>query len=140
MPRFVLLYHDCPSSAGKPSHWDLMLERGGSLMTWSLEHLPQSWRPSSPGGPAAPVEETLAARRLADHRLAYLEYEGPLSGGRGHVARRDAGAYRVLGETAQTLTVELAGGSIAGLVRLELQQDGPGRAVFGRGQGAGGEG
>ena len=43
MPRFVLLRHECPPDWVKPSHWDLMLERGQVLETWQLIDLPASW-------------------------------------------------------------------------------------------------
>ncbi len=49
-----------------------MIEFEESLRTWELLHLP--------------VEgETTAVRRLPDHRLHYLDYEGPVSSDRGHV-------------------------------------------------------
>ena len=51
-----------------------MLEAGDVLKTWALPQPPQ------PG-----VEMECTA--LADHRLAYLDYEGPLSGNRGAVTR-----------------------------------------------------
>lgn len=38
--------------------------------------------------------------RLVDHRLEYLEYEGPISGGRGAV-RRLAGGIYAAGESLQ---------------------------------------
>src|SRR5262245_53608703 len=93
MTRFVLLYHECPPSFGKPSHCDLMLEREGVLLTWSLPALPAVW-----GGEAGVAFEQIDATRLADHRLAYLDYEGPISGERGSVTRVDRGEYDVLGE------------------------------------------
>ena len=75
MARYVILTHDHPFP-----HWDLMLEAGGVLRTWRLLSEP---------GPGRVVW----AERLADHRIAYLEYEGPVSGGRGSVARWDYGTY-----------------------------------------------
>ena len=39
------------------------------------------------------------ATRLPDHRLAYLEYEGPVSGNRGVVRRIDSGKYEIDGNT-----------------------------------------
>jgi len=80
MPRFVVLEHDYPDL-----HWDLMLESGEMLMTWSL--LPQ------PFG-----EFRCPAKRLPDHRKRYLDYEGKVSGGRGSVRRVDAGTFDLLGE------------------------------------------
>lgn len=100
MPRFVLLYHECPPSLGKPSHWDLMLERDGVLLTWNLLQLPAAW-----GGDAAAIEAT----RIADHRIAYLDYEGPVSDGRGAVTRVDGGEYEVLSESEDAIRVRFDG-------------------------------
>ena len=48
------------------------------LKTWACREPPQA-------GVEIPCEA------LADHRLAYLDYEGPISGGRGSVTRWDRG-------------------------------------------------
>jgi len=80
--RFVVLEHDSP----RGRHWDLMLEHEGKLRTWAL-----AAPPDSPG--------PIPAEPLADHRLVYLDYEGPISGGRGQVRRWDAGLYQPLGPT-----------------------------------------
>jgi hypothetical protein len=78
MPRYVILAHDHPFP-----HWDFMLEAGNVLQTWRLLAEP---------GP----QRTVAAERVADHRPAYLDYEGPVSGGRGNVTRWDYGAYEMV--------------------------------------------
>lgn len=75
MPRFVILTHDWPFP-----HWDLMLEAGDVLKTWRLLQEP---------GPGREV----SAEALADHRLAYLDYEGPVSGDRGSVTRWETGEF-----------------------------------------------
>jgi hypothetical protein len=100
MPRFVLLYHDCPPSFGRTSHWDLMLESGDVLRTWALESLPQDWQAAHsrtavahPNCPLLNAENTVAATQLGDHRRDYLEKEGSLSGDRGTVIRVAAGMY-----------------------------------------------
>jgi hypothetical protein len=96
MNRFVILQHDHPEL-----HWDFMLEDGAVLKTWRLAQMP-----SQPG-------ETIAALRIGDHRLAYLDYEGPVSGNRGRVMQREKGVY------------ELMEGSLAGdrlMLRLEGNQ------------------
>ena len=100
MPRFVLLEHDHPHV-----HWDLMLERDASLRTWRL---------SAPPTQAAAIQ----AEALADHRLAYLDYEGPVSGNRGTVTRWDAGDYRVYNETPGRIEIELEGARIRGIAML----------------------
>lgn len=79
-PRFCLLHHTMEANAGRSDHWDLMLEHNGALVTFELDRLP-----AGPG-----LFET---KRLADHRLAYLEYEGHISGNRGQVIRLDRGRY-----------------------------------------------
>jgi len=101
MPRFVILVHEAPWGR----HWDLMLEKGPALATWAIP------RPPDAAG-------TLLAEALPDHRLAYLDYEGPVSGGRGHVTRWDQGTYQVDQESETGLEVVLCGGKLAGRVRL----------------------
>ena len=90
MPRFVLLRHETPPGHPRPSHWDLMLEHAGVLLTWELQTLPGLWAEAL-GEDSSDAEDTVEARRLSDHRLAYLEIEGPVSGGRGTVQRCDRG-------------------------------------------------
>ena len=75
MPRYVILTHDHPFP-----HWDLMLESGDALATWRLLDAPAAGR-------------VCRAEKLPDHRSMYLDYEGPVSGGRGVVARWDHGTY-----------------------------------------------
>jgi hypothetical protein len=102
MPRFVILEHDHPEL-----HWDLMLETGETLRTWRLA-LP----PSTLG-------QVIDALALPAHRLEYLGYEGPVSGGRGNVKRWDAGVYEEA-EPADTdaLHLVLQGMRLCGAVRL----------------------
>lgn len=122
MPRFVLHYHDCPRSFGRPSHWDLMLERDARLATWSFETLPEDWRRKL--GVSAPAScDAITVEKLPDHRLAYLDYEGPVSGDRGTVARCDVGEYEPVEETATIVHVRLHGAKLAG--QLQLRQLSP---------------
>jgi len=100
MPRFVLLYHDCPPEFGRPSHWDLMLEHGQALRTWAIYQLPCDWDSARaltallyPACSKLADGNEVAAEELPDHRLAYLEIEGPLTGNRGAVCRVAAGEY-----------------------------------------------
>ena len=101
MPRYVILRHELPEHHGlgpkRESHWDLMLQCGGVLRTWAMEEAPADG-------------VTCRAEALADHRLAYLEYEGPVSGNRGVVSRFDAGQYEVLQEDSHSLDLALSGG------------------------------
>lgn len=100
MPRFVILRHDWPHP-----HYDLLLEAGPVLKAWRL-----ATAPVAPGGwvPAEPN---------ADHRLIYLDYQGPLSDDRGAVTRWDAGTYA--GDIAGTeWSVSWAGGRLVGTAEL----------------------
>jgi len=91
VPRFVLLLHECPDERPRPTHCDLMLEAGDELQTWSLATLPCGW--GGLKGVKFADSNSVAAEQLADHRLAYLDYEGPVSGDRGSVKRLDFGTY-----------------------------------------------
>jgi hypothetical protein len=121
MPRFVLLEHDHPHL-----HLDLMFEVGAVLWTWQLASLPEK---------SIPVQ----ARRIFDHRLLYLDYEGPISGNRGQVRRLDRGVYEWLEQAPDRLVAQLDGNHLSG--RLELfQVDGEHWQVIvsgGAGQGRG---
>jgi hypothetical protein len=74
--RFVVLRHEESEGA----HYDLMIQTGEVLATWKCPNPPESVEMRGVG-----------LRRIADHRLRYLEYEGPLSEGRGFVTRYDQG-------------------------------------------------
>jgi DNA polymerase Ligase (LigD) len=121
MPRFVLLYHDCPPDYVRPSHWDLMLECGDVLRTWVLQELPRDWTPivaqttrSAGSCPAAAATNQVAAEHLNDHRHEYLSHEGPVSGGRGTVTRVEEGTYVVEHESSDRWRIQLNGQSICG--------------------------
>lgn len=102
--RFVLLQHAWPPDR---DHWDLMLEHDGVLMTWQL-----------PRSPIPPSELPMPAGRIQDHRLAYLQYEGPISHDRGQVHRVDGGRLQVIKHTAATLVFRLQGRRLTGAFQL----------------------
>lgn len=109
MPRFVLLEHRWDGV-----HWDLMLETGpgGPLRTWAIDE------EVVPG-------RDLSARALADHRAAYLDYEGEVSGERGSVRRVDRGEYEALEWSGELVRVRLVGAQLAGVVLLRKDAAGP---------------
>ena len=107
MPRFVILEHDWPAR-----HWDLLLEAGPVLRAWRLLAEPEP-------GVAVPAEPN------ADHRPLYLDYEGPVSGGRGRVSRWDAGTFEWLADEPDRVAVELRGARLAGVFVIERGQFGP---------------
>ena len=100
MPQFVVLTHDHPFP-----HWDLLLDIGAALRTWRLLDSPDM---------AGPVR----AEALADHRREYLTYEGPVSGGRGHVARWDSGGFTLVEDTPDRLELQLSGQRLRGRATL----------------------
>ncbi len=106
MSRFVILRHTFPREHPRESHWDVMLQDDDLLLTWEVQEQPRTGI-------------TLAARRLPDHRLEYLRYEGPVSDGRGEVRRWDEGTYRALQWTDGRLQVDLAGEKLRGWLRLD---------------------
>jgi hypothetical protein len=100
--RFVVLEHSWDGV-----HWDFMLEQpgGGSLRTWALDSRPEAGADQ-------------AARALPDHRVAYLDYVGEVSGGRGVVRRLDRGTFRALEWSDDRVVVELDGGQLVGPLTL----------------------
>jgi hypothetical protein len=80
--RFVVQSHSDP--AGR--HYDLMLEDGRALATWRIDRLISELAPG----------EAIDAIELPPHRLAYLSYEGPVSGNRGEVEIALAGEYETV--------------------------------------------
>ncbi len=104
--RFVVLRHDMPPGAERPSHWDLMLEAPDSLETWALAEEPR-------------IGGTQTVERLANHRKAYLDYEGPVSGHRGQVTRWDRGSYRLEQSSDSRRVARLHGARLRCVVWLE---------------------
>ncbi len=67
--------------------------------------------------------ESLPAERIADHRRAYLTYEGPISGNRGHVERLSAGrieAMQCQGDHWAFLLVWHDGAAVTRVQRIRL--------------------
>ena len=105
MPRFAILRHETPSGSPRPLHWDFLLEDAGTLLTWALAESPAT------SGP-------IAAEALANHRTAYLDYEGPVSGNRGTVIRWDAGTFQWQRRNDREIVVILCGQVLNGDITL----------------------
>jgi hypothetical protein len=110
MPKFVILRHDRPRGV----HFDFMLEAGSVLKTWALPQPPE-------------LEVEMDCGALGDHRIAYLDYEGPVSGNRGTVLRWDRGEYAVLCQSETEWIVTLRGEKFAGRATLRRLPDDPAR-------------
>lgn len=92
-------------------HWDLLVEIAGQerLATWRLAQ--------------NPLERTgaIPAERLADHRRAYLEFEGALSGKRGRVRIIERGPATIERWNGNELSALLEGARLRG--RFEITAD-----------------
>jgi hypothetical protein len=111
MPRYVILQHETTGGV----HFDFMIEMGSILKTWSL-----------PQTPLKGVE--IDAEALPDHRLAYLDYEGSISGDRGSVACWDRGTYDVECQSKTELIVRLSGEKLMG--RASLRRSSPAEKLW----------
>jgi len=107
MPRFVILRHTLPAGDRQGTHFDLMLEDDGKLLTWALPELPRAG-------------DDLIATQLPDHRIAYLDYEGPISDDRGEVERVDEGEFVWLERGDEKCQFEMRGR--ASHLLMELHQ------------------
>ena len=89
MNRFALLHH---STAENQFHWDFLFEGPDACKTFSA---------SQEVVEEAQKTGTLqcVVMPLVDHRLAYLDYEGPVSENRGFVKRLDFGTCQTNAET-----------------------------------------
>jgi hypothetical protein len=103
---FALLEH----STTEGVHWDFLVERPHSqrLPTWRLVQNPLSG--------TGPID----AQRIGEHRRFYLDYEGPISGGRGEVRRIDRGEATILAWSEDRVRLDLRGAVLRG--RFELQR------------------
>jgi hypothetical protein len=92
--RYVVLHH---TGIDRP-HYDLMFERNPheALATVRCSDWP-------------PADGTVF-ERIGDHRRSYLDYEGPVSGNRGDVARIEAGVYSVEPDRVDSLILLLSSG------------------------------
>lgn len=81
--RYVLLRHDTSETE---FHWDFLFEEATALRTYSVSRqvVEQAMKQ---GG----FHEIVPQR--PDHRMIYLQYEGPISNQRGCVHRIDAGEF-----------------------------------------------
>lgn len=127
--RFVVLRHEDREGL----HFDLMIESGERLATWKFPTAPESVSAGAAAASSLHWPPVLHGRRIGDHRRAYLTYEGPVSGDRGHVTRHDEGTCRVdrpvaydrepaeLSDSVERWCIEFCGRLLRG--RFELVRD-----------------
>ncbi len=107
MSRYVVLEHRPGPNGPRPRHWDLLVEQdeAGPLLAWA-------WPVAPLPGPPLEVEA------LPDHRREYLDYEGPINGGRGQVRRWDQGRYTPLSWQQERRVLALQGARLRGVLTL----------------------
>jgi hypothetical protein len=89
--RYVVLHHE-----GIPQpHFDLLFETAGKPELMSVRC--SEW----------PVGPTTQFQRLPPHRRLYLDYEGPISGSRGHVRRIASGLCSIEVDREDSLRLTL---------------------------------
>lgn len=96
MPRWALLKHDTPDGDW---HYDWLIERSPGderLLTFRVKVRPDD-----------PAVRSFDAHKLPDHRSAYLDFQGEVSGGRGVVARVGEGSATVIERTDLSVEVHL---------------------------------
>lgn len=95
----VQLHHVTRSA----SHVDWLIEppltdrQGGRLWTWRCDRACYDWQ----------AGRAMLLERIADHRRVYLDYQGPISGGRGEVRQVDRGWVRPVMWTGERLWLDL---------------------------------
>lgn len=108
MPRFTISHH---TGSKEGDHYDLMLEQDAALRTFRFR-IPSFMNAQK-------------AQALKDHRKMYLDYEGEISGGRGHVRIWDTGTYLVDLWSDSRIQIAVAGKQIRTRLRLEQGSVGP---------------
>ena len=104
--RFVLHKH----SRGKQLHWDLMLQAADVLETYRLQLPPEQLR-----------RDGCTARRIFDHPLKFLSYEGSVNNGQGTVEFVDSGTYEMLSRDEGKIELQFDGSILTGRFELSLK-------------------
>ncbi len=107
--QFVIHLH---SGFGE-EHYDLMLSYGNVLATWQLRESPLGMK----------AGQEIPALRLADHRIEYLTYQGPVSQGRGKVTMLDKGNYELVKQSPTRWELQVKGEQIAGHYELVRENE-----------------
>jgi len=92
--RYVVLHH---TEIDQP-HYDLMFERQSDAPLTTVRC--SAWPPA----------EGATFEPIADHRAAYLDYEGPISGNRGRVTRVESGTCIIDADGSDSLLLSLSSG------------------------------
>ncbi|MHC4158391.1 MAG: DNA polymerase ligase N-terminal domain-containing protein [Planctomycetota bacterium] len=92
--KFVIQEH----KKGKDIHWDLMLESDDILITYRLDK-----------SPSEILCYPANAKKIFDHPLKFLIYEGPVNKRQGNVCIIEKGTYKVINQKDNRIELELNG-------------------------------
>ncbi len=109
---FALVFHEAGENLGRSSHYDLFVRDNDYLLTWEFQHHPMD----------IPTQSVL---QLANHRLEYLDFSGPLSGDRGILHPIDSGECSWLHRQPDRLILSFQGMQVCGtlyLTRVDCQK------------------
>ena len=112
--RYVVLRHE---GIAEP-HFDLMFEFEPDLPL-------RTWQ-----SPVWPITKRTRLTPLAPHRPAYLDYEGPVSGGRGHVRRVAGGTFTFETPRPGMWEIVLSGAGEREVLLLRTWTDEHGRTLW----------
>ncbi len=105
--RFVIQKH---SKQNHPIHWDLMLEEERFLRTFRIDQPPEKCKANT----------AIKIKRIFDHPLKFLDYQGSVNQGKGQVQIADRGNYHVITEDEAKITIELQGQILSGRFDLVI--------------------
>ncbi len=94
--RYVVLHHR--SIPGRVDHFDWMFDAGDCLWTWATARPLRSDR-----------ADRADATRLSDHRLDYLQHEGPVSSNRGYVQAMERGLFDITSIVSGQMVLQTRG-------------------------------
>lgn len=118
----TLLMH----TTAQGSHFDWLLGRpddalqNGRLWTARVAYASDQWASM----------RSWVLQPLATHRRDYLQYQGPVSGGRGTVTRVDQGVFTARLWTADRIVIDLSFARAVGCVELSRLSDDLWRAAW----------
>lgn len=101
--RYVIQKHTKPDD----THWDLMIELRGILVTWRVNIGPEQMQTS-----------TCSVTKIHDHDLKFLTYNGPVNKGTGNVTIADSGIFCVQQWDKNCIKGRLEGSSIKAKLHL----------------------
>lgn len=110
--KFVIHHHT--GNPREEAHYDVMIESGDALLTWRVSEAAMELFLEG---------KEVSARRIADHRKAYLTYEGPISCDRGMVKIMDSGECNLLKEEKELLHYAVTGNTLRGTISIRKKKN-----------------